>query len=413
MATMRRSGSLVLLVASTIACSARDHATEAGADAAPVDAPATDAIAFSMTTRIDPGKEAHRCQYVAVPGGGEAEIFVGGREHRWSAGVHHFGLYRTWPTELPKDLALGRAFDCFEGDADRAIAAFIAVEQVEEKRWDFPAGVGLPLRAGEILMLQIHALNTTAQALDARVDVTLSRRAKTEVQHRMGLLQFYDPFIVVPPKATATATARCPIPTAITLLTGETHMHRRGIEQEVFVDRPSQPAAAPFLRSTSWEHPTPWTGTMPIEAGSSIRFRCRYRNDEDREIVQGQSTTDAEMCMFWGYYYPAFDDPYLEACFGITEFGTGDKTCAQTTECLQGCPPAEGPKLSGARVDLDPCLQRCMVASCPSAGALIDAQNTCIDQHCSEACGGSGDCTACATEKCFDQAIACQTATCD
>jgi len=388
------------------ACSASNPAT-----------PVSQGITFSMQAQLQPGQEMHLCQYVQMPTSPSGDIYVSGRSHEYNAGSHHYGLYRTTIEKLPEGFDFNQPQDCWgPSDPMKYTTDFIILEQTPRANVDFPEGVGLRFQSGEILMVQLHALNPQSVAADATLNLTLKTIEKSKVTDEMGLLQFYDPFIYVPPQSAAKAGMRCQIPSNLTLIEGNGHFHLKGVDFQAFLDPPvGERVTTPFLESTDWEHPEQYQGATTIAVGSHIRFQCKYQNPEARPYIQGQDKFENEMCMFWGYAYPAPSERTAINCAGPygDEFGVGAKTCAETTACLQLCPPGEAPSFGTAgRVDVGPCFQKCMVESCPNAGALIMQQNRCVQTQCQAECA-AGDCTSCALAKCGAEVTACQSTACN
>src|SRR6185369_11256515 len=136
-------------------------------------------------------------------------------------------------------------------------------------------------------------------------------------ENRLGLIQFYDPYIVVPAHTEATAHMRCKIPQDMTVVLGSTHQHIRGTGVQVFLDPPGATRAdTPFLASKDWEHPSVSKDALSFKAGSHVRTECSYLGDA-HDVIQGQDKMDNEMCMFVGYYYPVVSpetSPLFENC---------------------------------------------------------------------------------------------------
>jgi hypothetical protein len=372
-------------------------------------------VKFEQRQQLPPGTETHLCQLVQIPSSADGEIFVSGRTHAWTTGGHHYGLYRTTLDKLPSGVELNQSELCWGGANSLMQYAtdFITLEQTAQATVDFPEGVALPFKSGEILLMQLHALNPSDAPLDVTVDVTLRTIKKSQVKQRMGLLQFYDPYIYLSAHAGSQANLRCEIPNDLTMIEANPHFHARGVDHQSFLDPPSGPrATVPFLHNTDWEHPIRWQGTMALPAGSHIRFRCKYQNFEDRFYIQGQDVYDNEMCSFWAYVYPAPEDRTAMDCIGthVSEYGVGTKSCAATTDCIRACPPGDSPDLSTPGLfTVGPCYQQCIVNSCPSAGALLDRQEQCAAANCPAECPGAG-CQACVAAKCQAEAAACQSA---
>ena len=153
-----------------------------------------------------------------------------------------------------------------------------------------------------------------------------------------------------------------------------------------------------------------WVGQMQLKAGTRVRFKCFYKNPDDREYVQGQSATDDEMCMFTAVYYPEmkFDDGQCRN--GMALIGQGEKTCNDVTQCAQACPPYTG---TGGPADVSPCQQKCVVDGCPSSTEKFTQQIMCLQSNCAAECkAGTDACRACMQSKCLSQALGCLNHTC-
>lgn len=307
--------------------------------------------------------------------------------------------------------------DCYEsgGSMMSHIRGLMYGAQTPTGETKMPDGVGLPYKAGAVLLFQSHYLNAGASDIDAQVDVHLASVADG-ITNRAGVLFFYDPFIHVPAGGKARAGMGCTIRKDITLISAASHYHKRGVDYAAYVDSPSGVAGnTPFYTSTDWDHPTTLDASMSIAAGSRIRFGCGYDNSGGTsEYFQGQSADTDEMCMFIGTYYPemsAADD----FCEDPADFGTGTKACADASACIQACPASAMPtaSLEDTSAAMDPCWQKCFVDSCPSASAPLIAQLQCVGQHCRTECASDATkCETCAVAQCGSEVGACQSHTC-
>jgi hypothetical protein len=377
--------------------------------------PAASGTDISMSLTVPQGSEIFRCelhQMAATP------TFVVGGSHRYTVGSHHFLLFRTDLTAIPAGLEGAR--DCYEqgNDVMPHVRGVIVGGQVPEGHWSLPAGVGLPLAVGEVVLLQAHYINTTLQDLNAQVTVHLDTSSGSGIRDTAGVLFYYDPFIHVPARAMATASMQCTVPKDIRLVTAASHFHKRGVGFAAYLDLAGAPiTATPFYTSTDWQHPSDLTATLDIAAGSAIRWACDYDNRQgSNEYYQGPSAENNEMCMFTGIYYPAMDLT-AERCMGYFDrFGTGTATCGTTLACLQACPAGSAPMGlgQGGQTMVDPCWQRCFVDSCPTATKPLTQALRCLATSCASACaaGGSG-CASCAASACATPFSACWNAVCD
>jgi hypothetical protein len=402
-----RASLLLTSAACAIACSAHDTQHDEPAAALPP-------VHLEMHLTVPPAAELFRCQFVKLPSVDTDEMFIGGYTHEYTRGSHHYLLYKTSLVDPPPGTV--SPFDCgAEGGIMRYATGIVAGGQVPKGGETYPAGVALPLLSGQVLVLQAHYINTTDAPIDATVSVDLALVDPASVKHRAGMAQLYDPFIVVPPRSKAQAQMRCTTRRNVTLVKAIPHMHARGVAHETFIDSSGAPPAdAPLVSSTDWQHPTEFTGDLLLSAGSALRIRCDYQSDLDFEILQGQSADKNEMCTLGIVYYPAA--PPGEPVCDEDQFGVGDKTCAETSRCIQACPPDASPRntpgLTG--VDVGECWQRCMVDACPNVSRPLQLELGCVSQSCASACSGTSaaECAACVTTKCAAQFQACESLAC-
>lgn len=369
-----------------------------------------DPIGLEVHLALAPGVESYRCKFMRLPEAG-GEIFVSGGSHHYSAGVHHYLLFRTSVAEIPA--GLDGEVDCYADSAVMKYArGYVSGGQSPDVSADFPPGVAYPFESGELLLVQIHAQNTGAATLQADLSIEMRTTKAETVQQRAGTLRFYNPYIHVPARASATATMRCPISQPITILSAAPHMHKRGVDFQVAVDPAGERAASPFYRSTDWEQPDTFFGPLAVPAASHIRFRCGYANPGDTPFIQGLSADANEMCMWSAIYYPALPEAE-EACLGQDQHGSGTASCAATTSCLERCPVASRPKFAEGSPESGECWQACITASCPNVTGALFPQLTCTDRLCKLECAQSGTaCTSCVVARCAAEVDVCQRQAC-
>lgn len=398
----------VALAATTpIACSSSSEPTP------------TATLALALSVNVAAGSETHRCRFVKVDSAFKG--YITSMRHEYTPGSHHLVLFRTDLTEI----AAGSEgdLDCYAKGRDVMAHArgVLYASQTASGSTTLPEGVGLPIAAGEVLLLQAHYLNPGTAPLDAKVDVQVAVVPDTTpMRAEAGVLFFYDPFIVVPPGGRASALMRCAIAKDITLLSGVSHMHKRGIGFQAFVDPPAPAAeltSTPFYTSSDWNHPEALAAPLAIAAGSKLRFRCDYQNAAGADqVIQGQSAELDEMCVFTGLYYPAMTQRD-DLCMGNADMvGAGPNKCSQSFECVQRCPAGTAPKLGGAGVpDVTSCWQKCFAESCPTAGPPLLTNLSCVRTKCGEACADvtAGDCVSCVLKNCRDAYEACNAHVCN
>jgi len=367
-------------------------------------------LSFSVESDLAAGEEKTVCRYVRMPEG--TKSFVRGGRHEMSEGGHHYLLYRTnkttWSPEMDATVTCGE----HEGVLGN-VTAFVTGGQIPKADADFPAAAALEFAPGEILLLQGHFLNASRVPRHSKVDLVLRTMPESAVAHRAGVLRFYDPFIVVPPRAKARAGMTCTIKKDITLLSAAAHMHARGVAYAAYLDPPDGPPSnTPFYTTKDGMHPDFYTGYLGIKAGSKIRYQCDYESTDDDFVVQGPSAVKNEMCMFNAFYFPAMA-PEDEACEDMHAHGTGGASCAATTGCLEECPVSDAPHFERNDPTVGECWQKCIVGSCPNVTEKLFPQLLCTRQKCDAECATMGEgCRACVRERCASELDACQTLAC-
>jgi hypothetical protein len=361
-------------------------------------------IVVSMQLTVKAGQELHTCQLIELPNDIDANVVS--ISHEYTAGSHHFLLFETDLDTIPDELR--GQYDCVQGDEpimQHSRGALYAA-QSPMGHFPFPSGVGLQLKAHQIVLLQAHYLNISHQDLDAVVKAGFDTAPIETTPIRAGFMILYDPFIYLPPQSAATSGIRCGVPSAIHLFAASTHYHQRGTGMKVWLDpSAASPSSTPFFETHDWEHAPSFTDPLAVAAGSFFRFQCDYFNSDSVDVFQGPNAATSEMCVFGALYYPKVDGPF-ETCADLSVTGTGTHPCSDELTCIQGCPPGEGPMRTKGGVSVGPCWEKCVAAGCGGATDALLPLITCVGSMCQEECA-AGNCSACAVSKCGPQASAC------
>jgi hypothetical protein len=336
--------------------------------------PTGQGVQFEMQTTIASGTEDERCTFVTAP----EDLWVHQESIQYTPGSHHFILWNTTYSSIPTTDINGNTvdtsgvFECPGGppaawSVDRYVGGSQAAD-APNVLGALPDNVAIHIPAGSILMMDLHVLNTTSAALPVTVRMNLDTIPAAEVTEEAGIYFFYNPFIAVPPRATSHARMSCPVTSAVTLTTAQTHMHKWGLGGTAKLEDGTGALVQQLYTSNTWSDPpvSQWaTPPMTLEAGQQIDYECNYQNAGTTTIIQGLSAVTNEMCVFVGAYYPR--DEKFETCGTTGQFadqgsaatyiGTGTATCAATLECLQSAEQATSPGPFYA----------CMVDSCPGA----------------------------------------------
>jgi hypothetical protein len=376
-------------------------------------------IQYMMKTRIEPGQEIERCMFVKAPAEG---MWVHRQELKYKAGSHHFLVYDTTYEEIPTVTLDGvtvdtsGVFDCDNGaTADWDARRFVGGAQSADAPNQIdglPEGAAVQIRPGAVLLLDGHYLNTATTAQDTEVRVNFWTMPEEKVTVRAGIYFTYNPFIRVPAHGKASARMRCPVPNEVTIVNGQSHMHRRGVKNITNLVDASKNPMEQLYTTEKWEEvPVKSFAGKKLPAGSFLDVQCDYDNQEDRVVLQGGKTTD-EMCVFAGVYYPY--DENFEACSNsgwadrfsaATWVGTGEASGLTTLLCLSKANSAET-------------FFGCMVDACPAVADEVTAFLHCNGKNgdaCDTQCkdGPDGCAVDCVKAACSGEIDAVVAKTCD
>ena len=394
---------------SSASSSSSPASADAGADAANIVT-----ASFDMDVSVGAGQELFKCQFVTLP---NVQAFMIAGQHQYTPGSHHLLLYTTDLTSIPA--GGDQVQDCFEGTGNDIMSharGVLYAGQVPSGGETLPPSVGLSTSPQQVLLFQVHYLNATSGSLDAKVHVQLSLDKGDDIVTKAGIFFFYDPFIDVPPGATAKASMRCLIPDQVTLVYASSHYHARGVGYGAYLDpSATEMGTKPFYTSNTWSSPPNQQMSMTIPAGTRLRFECDYDNTSGtQEFFQGQSAQTNEMCMFIGTYYPEMTQIADYCLSGPDMFGTGSVACGDTLTCMEACGAITFGKPGGAGGGESDCEQKCVVQSCPSASTTLVPVVECVRSSCATECGAGGaGCSTCLEAKCASQAQACMAHTCN
>ncbi len=371
--------------------------------------PPGQAVEVSMQSNIAAGMETERCKFFRAP---EEGLWVNRQEVHYTAGSHHVLLFTTPYDKIPQS----GVFECPEGaPAHWEVDGVVGGAQSPEAAGTQPAppGVAIKIPPGKVLLMNTHYLNATCAELQTDARVKRYTVDTGTVTTEAGVMFFYNFYIRVPAHTESEARMRCPISKEVKLLDAQSHMHKRGVDYTAELVTGGQ--ATRIYQSDSWENvPIKTFGAgMTLPAGSTLDYRCHYRNDEDRDIMQGLTTRD-EMCMFVGIYYPrdrqlehcALDESWYTSDLAATHVGHGTTACGDSLACLTN---ARGD-------DKGESYTACVDASCPAAADALWEAERCraFGTGCDEECKmkPSSTCDACIEKRCAAAFASCRASHC-
>lgn len=247
---------------------------------------------------VPSGTEETYCYYFTVPL--EQAVGVKRWQSRMSAGSHHLIVYFTASADEP-DGTIVKGCDGFGGSVTN-VPVWSYSSQTREGQTVMPSGVGMTVAAQQHGYVQMHYLNPTLEALEVQVAINGETFAPEETYVRAAAFVTYNTQIQIPGGIgqTASAEGTCRVKPGISFFALSTHAHRRAVATTV-LDGDSV-----LFHSDDWEHPGSQLWPEPgYTFGTSLTYRCDYKNDLETTVFTGASAETNEMCMAVGYFYPA------------------------------------------------------------------------------------------------------------
>lgn len=267
-------------------------------DAAP-DVPdaGSDALLRVVTpdVEIQPAEEITYCYYFDMPNTDEVGV------KRWAStmtpGSHHLILFMAGPNAP----AAGTMIPDCDGFALGDEWTYSA--QTPTNSADMPAGVGMPVAAGQRAFLQMHYLNASDDVINAHVEVEAETYpAGTEYTRAAAYITYSQGFTVPASPDPYAVSAECSVPATAKFFGMSTHSHQYSIQTDVFDGDTN------VVTSTNWEHPTvaSWMDAPHYTFSTGrLRYECQYLNTSGAPVDEGSSAEFNEMCMAVGYFFPA------------------------------------------------------------------------------------------------------------
>jgi hypothetical protein len=286
------SGALLALSA----CAAHDAApgsatNEAGsglqANIGPIDVPA--------------GVETTQC--IVVPLGNTEEIVMNGYTIDLSEGSHHLIVYLTSDAEQDDPVNCSP----FTGLALGTDVPIVFANKKQET-WAFPTGIAVDIPANQMIKIEGHYINTTANDLQGTGNVSFVYTPKSSSPtFQAASFDFYGTTnINIPPNSTYSTGPLFQAGLAGThLINVTTHQHRLGTGIQVWAGDPGVQTDQ-IANDMDWSNPS-WGLIDPqfdFDGTNGLTYQCSWTNTTDQTVSFGESALD-EMCFVGGYYYPS------------------------------------------------------------------------------------------------------------
>jgi hypothetical protein len=172
--------------------------------------------------------------------------------------------------------------------------------------FSFPNGVGLHVRKGDALTLELHVVNTSTETLRGDSGLEIVEADPTTAMEEANILNPALTELTLPPNTTTTASGKCTVTSDQTLFAIGPHMHELGTH---FKSTLTQGGKTRVLLDEDFD----WNQQVfePLErievhAGDTVNLECTWHNTTPKTVHWG-TTSDQEMCSAFVYRYPAGD----------------------------------------------------------------------------------------------------------
>jgi hypothetical protein len=281
--------------------------TTSGAGSTAPMPPASDVTTYTVTLGPVPlaaGEETVVCTTVLL--GNEDEVFLPRIRGELQRGSHHFIAYRSVealenPTPTPCTSFAG----VFASGGQEG--PLMIVERPTDTL-QFPPGVALKLAAKQMLLIELHAINTTTERLEAAGTFHFDTLPLSTQVIESNMAFWGTLAIAIPPSSPGTTGVLFqpgnPGTKAFALTT---HQHRLGTRFRVWAsDQPGDTSKPPIAETLDWSNPPLYRlePEVSFDGTNGLSFQCDWENTTDQLITFGESALQ-EMCFLWMYYYPS------------------------------------------------------------------------------------------------------------
>lgn len=275
---------------------------DTGPTEAPVDlAPPENGVQLTMgPMEVPPGTERYLCKTTRLPNTTPMDIVA--LEHQATSTMHHFNIW-----------GLATGVEGAEGDCDTLwsetsmqLASPLYASQEPTFYGAFPDGIAARLPADQLVLLEFHVINPTTEPLYAEARFNAYAAEAGEVEAYANGIYGSNAEIEIPPHSAITVERDCRVNADVEVFALGSHFHSRGRLFEIYtLDGDGAPDELVYSNDdyTSPELLIRSDDPIHVAAGGGFHFACHYENDTDHTITYG-ATSDDEMCMMVGIYYP-------------------------------------------------------------------------------------------------------------
>lgn len=219
-------------------------------------------------------------------------------------GSHHLVVYRSTATTESLTPTPCTAFQGILMGA--AVPLMISEKPADDLT--FPEGVALKIDAHQMIELEAHYINASANEIQGSGSVTFETVPVTTENVIESDLAFWGTLnVIVPPGIQSNG------PLFAAGLAGThgfaltTHQHRLGSDFKIwYANSASDTNHTPVADTTDWANPPLYrlSPELDFDGTKGLAYQCTWNNTTGQLVTFGESALQ-EMCFLWMYYYPS------------------------------------------------------------------------------------------------------------
>jgi hypothetical protein len=289
---------------------ASDHADRADHADHAADTNAQEAEPLKLQFKLEqvqPGEEDTKCMQLRLSN--KEAVNITKIHNTISTGSHHFIV-----TALSDKNAEETPLAPCRGFAGALEGAPLTITQKHDDTVTLPKGVGYHLNAEQVMHLEVHYINTSDKPIDVVAETALyPAAADAELEDGSVMLMGTRKVMLPPNESTKTENTFLKLPAGMEdvkfyAITGHTHQFGTNVTVHAADAKQADTGALYHPEGFDWEAPEmkQLEPHISVPKDGGFLLQCTWNNTSDSVISYGESAT-AEMCFFWGYYYPKKD----------------------------------------------------------------------------------------------------------
>jgi hypothetical protein len=266
-------------------------------------------VAQTVTLEIAPftvnaGDEVYMCQQFDNPFNGQTVDIVK-MDGQMSVGSHHFFVFNMDPSTGRNKAA---AFGPCPG-AGIEFHPFPYLSQQPNWIVTYPEpNMGYPLVGTNGLMMNVHYLNTTSEAITAAAKITIYTAVPGTVTTHVGTIFLNNAMMSIAANTPMTSPqwiSQTTTPVSISgnyqIFSSWQHMHQYALEFQASINN------SVIYDSKQWDEPplTLHNPYLQVQANTAITWQCNYYNPTNSLMTFGDSAATNIMCIYMAQYFPA------------------------------------------------------------------------------------------------------------